>query len=419
MKAKITRNSVSTIGIWGAGLVGMSALRYYKNKNSPLLLYDHAPLSPDKLHDFKHVKLFQPDQLSTFLETADTIIPSPGIDTRAYSAYAHKWLSELDVFYQACTTPIIAVTGSVGKTSTVTALAHLLTKAGKAVRVGGNIGIGMLDLLQDPTPSDYIILEVSSFQLEYAKTFAPFLSIWTNCYPNHLDRHGTMDNYVGAKGQILRSEDSEHPALIHEQLAPYCAGSPYARAYTTFSATPEHIQLVQQGTGLHADHYALLEKAAAMLSVPYSPDLFADLELPGHRTEQVATVNGVSFYNDSKATIMQATLGALSRLQPNPTILFLGGLSKGVDRQPFFEQLPAHVKHIICFGAEADTLARYGREHIFSASVHTTLESAFEHARTLARTGDTVLFSPGGTSFDLFKDYQERGERFCALVKNL
>src|SRR5690606_28349772 len=141
--------------------------------------------------------------LNTFLENNSYIIPSPGINVYPYASFAHKWLAELDLFNSEYKKPIIAITGTVGKTSVTHLLDQLLQKYTQRVLTGGNIGIGMLDLLSHPENTDVSLLEVSSFQLELCKSFAPDLAIWTTFSENHLDRHETIDKYFDAKYRIL------------------------------------------------------------------------------------------------------------------------------------------------------------------------------------------------------------------------
>ena len=179
------------IGIWGYGLVGQSAARFLSSMGAFIYIFDDTV----KQSDFPPLSSRQ-----ELLETTDMILPSPGIDVRPYHAlYSGIWLSELDIFHAYFRKKIIAITGSVGKTSVTHGLNFVLQKAGMRTIAAGNIGLPCLSLISHQNEYDAVVLEVSSFQLEHCIQFAPDVAIWTNFYPNHLDRHGTMENYFLAK----------------------------------------------------------------------------------------------------------------------------------------------------------------------------------------------------------------------------
>ena len=143
------------------------------------------------------------------------------------------------------------------------------------------------------------------------------------------------------------------------------------------------------------------------------------LERPAHRMEYVKTWNGITFYNDSKSTAIEATIQGLTTIAPQKTILFLGGLSKGVNRHPLIQNLPDHVEHVICFGAEAEQLHAWCLETVIPSSAHTHLEDGFKKALELAQAGYVLLLSPAGSSYDLYKNFEERGNHFKQLINNL
>ncbi len=145
----------------------------------------------------------------------------------------------------------------------------------------------------------------------------------------------------------------------------------------------------------------------------------SQLQKPAHRMEFVATVHGIDFYNDSKATIAESTLNAVEQCKHKPTILIIGGLSKGINRHNFIKQLPKSLLSVICFGSEAEQLFKWCKESKLTTSKHTTLEAAFNQATSQASAGDLILFSPAGSSYDLFKNFEERGNAFKKLVHNL
>lgn len=448
------------IGIWGMGIVGTSALNYFHGNNVQLEVLDAKPL-PDELRQHlvnKRIHYYlQADHLAEFLEDNDYILPSPGIDLRPYERYAHKWLSELDIFSSSALQPIIAVTGTVGKTTVTHILGQLLHAHGLQPHVGGNIGTGMLDLLKlEPKTT---LLELSSFQLELTKHFAPDLAIWTNFYPNHLDRHPTAQSYFDAKYKIIAHQRLGQKALVPWSLRDMLAQQQPVESSIHFfwphDITDDHPELVEgkkllptdthlyylTDTALmvycngitdqllsheqlpscsYKDNWLIIAAALNLLKIPVTTIAkHADrITVPEHRLEKVTTINNVDFYNDSKSTTLEATQAALARLQNRPIHLFLGGISKGIDRTPLIQNLQPHVYHVYCFGKEAATLDalcnRYGK----LSSSYTTLESAFAACMQNVRPGDIALFSPAGASFDLFANYIERGVRFKKLVDN-
>jgi len=448
--------SQEKIGIWGFGITGQSIFRFLKTilpADHPLGILEKKPLSAEqKALIAEHpVTLYPESELDTFLNTHTLIIPSPGIDLRPYIDHRHRWLSELDLFAHFWKKPIIAITGSVGKTTTTHLLSEILKSQGMAVATGGNIGIGCLDLVAQQEKSDCALIEVSSFQLEYTQTFAPSLALWTNLYPNHLDRHGTFAEYAQAKAQIFAHQSSDQTALIPWSLRdtiPLRQDRPYIFLAKTLPPAHELAQLspahtiftvhnqmiVKYNNGIttpllsletipaisYIENVVALVAILATLQKPYAPigAVLAKQEIPEHRLEKVAVINTITFYNDSKATIAPSTLAALEKLQGNSLILFLGGVSKGVDRQSFIQALPGKVKRIICFGKEAEQLKAWCDTCSLEAKSFATLEEAFKNAVAMAQTGDCILFSPAGASFDLFADYKERGERFKQLVNH-
>ncbi len=441
------------IGIWGFGVLGQSAVEYLHPRGAHLEVIDSKEYSPEALQLLKEKGITyyqQSDDLVPFLERNEYIVPSSGIDLRPYSAYQHKWITELDFFYAHWQKPIIAITGTVGKTSTTQLLGQLINAHGMQARVGGNIGVGLFDLLQD-TQARMAVLELSSFQLEISTTFAPDLAIWTNFFANHLDRHTTLQDYFDAKYNIVVRQREQQKALLpltlqtiinathpcKSSVAFFTATQPTAQELTALKSQQKLFYLNHDGVMLleHNTHRLLLPAqqlptlsfqenwliicgALHLLNIPLSllTTTQATLTLPEHRLEKVATHNSIDFYNDSKSTTMEATLAAVQRLQGRPVHLFLGGMGKGVDRTPLIQQLAGKVAYVYCFGKEAEQLHALCTAHNIASSSRPTLESAFEQCCKQVRPQDQVLLSPAGASFDLFANYVERGKRFKELV---
>ncbi len=412
------------IGVWGTGVVGTSALAFFKKNNALVSVYDNKPLSPETqaFCNTHQITIYKPQELESFLSACDYILPSAGINLKPYRAYQKKFLNEVDIFFERYRKPIIAITGTIGKTTVTHAIQKMLEFYGYRAQIGGNIGIGLLDLLDDQESYDYAVLELSSFQLENAKNFNPDIAIWTNLFANHLDRHGTMQEYFLAKLPILKNQTGAQQALVHDSVKEYLTKLELKSSVKYFdSQVSKNIQELIAEQKTHTDHYIILYELAQILSLDITRlrDFFNSFETPEHRVKYIGTYNGTNFYDDSKSTVVEATQGALSRFVDKPVILFFGGVSKGVSREHFFSNLPNTIKHICFFGKEAPELQKLCTQTSIQSSEHTTLEDAFNHCISLIAPGDIVLFSPGGASFDLFTDYKQRGQTFQKLFNHL
>lgn len=453
------------LGIWGFGAVGTSAVQFLSHHCKHISVLDARSMTAEQFgilseSNAKFIHQKSENDLIHFLETNDYIVPSPGIDLRPYGQYAHKWLSEVDIFANYATTPTVAITGTVGKTTVTTQLDALLNSHGAYSVAVGNIGTPLLSLIHwiDPVIDEHVdpevgVVELSSFQLEHNHRYAPDLAIVTNLYPNHLDRHGTLEEYLAAKMKLFAYQKETQHALLPLELIPMLSQQGYLERikaqlnfFSLAEPSEEHMRIVpkdstlffyqdtqvikKQGTtlkpivdlpeplkGTQAINWLICFAAFDLLDkgeIYHTSPCFKALE---HRIEDVGTINGVHFINDSKATIAESTLAAVNQVN-GPVILLLGGLSKGVDRTPYIQELPAQVKHIICFGKEAEALAFMCKTAHKPCSIAATLEEAFTEACAQAQAGDTVLLSPGGSSYDLFKHYEERGDCFKKLVQN-
>ncbi len=443
------------IGIWGLGVVGKSAITYFHGKGYNVQALDRRePNEQEKAFLTAHnISFFLQDQLTDFLLNNDYILASCGIDLRPYQEFNHKFLSELDIFGTECKKPIIAITGSVGKTTVTHLLSQLISHQGKTVFTGGNIGVGLLDSIQAANAADYVILEVSSFQLERCKTFRPSMAICTNIYPNHLDRHGSLESYIHAKLQIIAqqrpADRSLSPLSIREQVKAKNLRNPLC-FFSKKEPTRQELSHLDVSDALYFLHNSklmlsyqtntceifdfkelpkisylenVIMLSAAIHILGLSLDNFVTIlneqELPHHRLEKVASINGVDFYNDSKATIPASTLAAIEKIQGKPIILFLGGVSKGVDRSEFVAQLKDKVTFVYCFGKEAEELKKFCDSNNIQSLATATLDDAFVHLPNFLKDNNQILFSPAGASYDLFADYQKRGEHFIKLVQQI
>jgi UDP-N-acetylmuramoylalanine--D-glutamate ligase len=412
---------VNNVGIWGYGIGGKALVKFLVTHGVIPYVYDTRLLGVSEYTELDHWGVpICADQADFFARSA-VIIPSAGIDMRGYPAIAHKIMPELDFFATYFNKPIIAVTGTLGKTTVTTLLAALLTRAGKRVALGGNIGIGLCSLIEQQDTLDYAVLEVSSFQLEHCKVFAPSVGVWTTFFPNHLDRHHTIEEYFAAKAQLIQRQSGAMISVVPaELLTKLQAIALYPHVWVPLASEvpQELIARIAHQEGFGYNWYVVAQTLTALqlsldvLHEPYVPQL-------EHRIEPVRTLNNRAFVNDSKATVPQATLAAVHQFNPAKLILILGGLSKGVNRESLVSALVGQVKYIICFGAEADQLAAWCSRYAISHKKADSLAEAVKIGYTISDAGDVVLLSPAGSSFDLFSNYQERGQKFKELVRAL
>ncbi len=478
-----------TIGIIGFGVVGRSMLaflrsKYYQQDRCPAVygvlldehdqlagrmavtVWDARPLTGDELSFIAshNATAVTSGDLAAFIQHSDVVITSPGVDLNAYQQYNDKFLCELDFFAHFFKKPVIAVTGSLGKTTITKLLGELVqSAAGHQAIIGGNVGIGMLDLVKQQDECDVAVLELSSFQLELNKKFAPDIAVWTNFYPNHLDRHGTLAQYLEAKYAMIRHQRADQVCIVtsdllygpmgdvvqerlrdHPATLYICVDSQQAFDLHNFTRTSYNLVYVENSHVVIAHvNNKIVQYVKPLIAVHLLPDitfiknwlpiiatlhaLHGDMAaiavalrqrttslLDDHhdRIEHCGTFHQVDFYNDSKSTVIQATMVAVQSLAAHqrPIIVIVGGLSKGVDRSPLMQFLANNsmVKKVYCFGKDCDAFG--------GCTLLPTLEAVMADLAGRIQPGDQVLFSPSGTSFDFFKNYHERGNAFKNLV---
>ena len=444
-------------GIWGLGVVGKSVIRHLSASGYELSVYDSRTFSQEELNFLAthQVKIYPPSEKERFIQDQDRIVPSPGID--ASSLLPSRHVLELDLFMKSWKKPLIAVTGSLGKTTLVTALDQIIKAHSLSVATGGNIGTPMLDLLAVQDISDYGLLELSSFQLEYSDSCIPDLAIWTTFHPNHLDRHKTLDDYFMAKYRFIEHQTPQQKALVPLNLSTKLR-TVTNRSFSFFSPDPvtpstrdllqlgdvhytldqdtliktlirfdgiaqsSKILIQQSNNPLHQETWLCALAACDLLGLTQDNLLvLPDLTTVEHRLEMVGSYKGMLLYNDSKSTIIESTIAAVHKLflSNRPIHLLLGGLSKGVDRTQGIHLLAHHVKTVACFGKEAQQLHTLCTELGIDSSCHSTLLEALKVCVENAQPEDTILLSPGGSSYDLYKNFEERGNHFKALVQEL
>jgi len=355
-------------------------------------------------------------------------------------------LSELELAYRFSGAPIVAITGTNGKTTTTTLIGEIFKEAGKRVCVGGNIGLPLALEVERYGAGDVIVAEVSSFQLECIHKFKPKAAAILNFTPDHLDRHGTMDNYIAAKARIFENQDSGDFTILNYDdrgVRKMEAKTPGRVIFFSREHMLEEGIFVQDGhiiirldgkletvcpvkdifiKGAHNVENALAAGAAAyVMGVPAAVIAKVLREFRGvaHRLEMVAEVDGVRYVNDSKGTNPDASIKALEAYE-EPIILLAGGRNKGSDFTEFAGKVRDKVRCLVIFGECRDEIreavGKMGFTGIYEAG---TFEEAVATAAREAGRGEIVLLSPACASWDMFKDFEERGERFKELVMSL
>ncbi len=378
----------------------------------------------------------------------DLIVVSPGVPVDAPSlvqsrALGEKVIGEIELAAQFLRGPIVAITGSNGKTTTTTLVGEIVTAGGRPTAVGGNIGTPAISLVEQASNDTTIVLEVSSFQLETIETFRPKVAVVLNVTPDHLDRHRTFAAYVDAKARIFENQLKDDFAVLNAD-DPTCVEMARRTSAQVFwfsrkkelnqgtfvhdgqivfrGARGQHGVMLTSEIPLKGDHN--LENVLAAVCVGMLLDCPApairaavkNFKAVEHRLEFVARVKGVEYYNDSKATNVDATIKALESF-PGNIHLILGGKDKGSDYSVLNDLLKRRVKRVYTIGAAAAKIeSEIQGPPILRAEV---LENAVKSAASAAVAGDVVLLAPACASFDQFKNYEERGKVFKQAVASL
>lgn len=373
---------------------------------------------------------------------ADTIVLSPGVPfnlplIKNAIDNGKEVISEIELAHKFISKPIIAVTGSNGKTTTTSLINDILQASGYNVFMGGNIGTPLIKIAGKDDVYDFILLELSSFQLQGIKLFKPFISVCLNIYPNHLDHHADLNEYVNSKMNIFINQTSHDWAVINNTDTMTLNNLDKIRAkLLRFGYDPGCNAWAEQNLVRTADnHYELkgmrlvgrhnIENVMAAILVCTTlncdmaviKDTIMKFESLPHRIEFVGKYKDASIYNDSKSTTPHATLKALQAFE-SPVILIAGGKDKGLDYSVFKSEVTKKVKSLILLG-ESSSKIKSIYEGYVPVTVVETLNNAVSKALSEIDDSETVLFSPACSSFDMFKSYEERGRVFKEIVQNI
>lgn len=421
------------ITVFGLGKSGIAAAKKLISLGAKIFATDSG--HPAGIEEIKKLgaEIELGGHTSKLIEGTDLIIVSPGVhlDIPVLEEAKRKGIpiiSEIELAYQFLSKPIIAVTGTNGKTTTTTLIGEMLRAGGKRVAVAGNIGFPLVEV--DDGKLDYIVAETSSYQLETIVNFKPWISLILNIQPDHLERHHTLQEYINQKARIFTNQTGDD-YVIYNQDDPYVSemvksakakliGFSKSKASEIITLLPAEIKI----PGRHNLENSLAAAQAAHLcgvgkeTVAEVLKTFSGIE---HRIEYVTTVNGIEFYNDSKGTNPDSTLVAIDTFPGRGMVLILGGRDKGVDLESLAKKVKDAAKAVVLVGEAAErfenALRMAGFKNIYHAGF--SMAEAVKKAFALASPADIVLLSPACASFDMFTNFEERGRVFKEIVITL
>lgn len=443
--------------VLGAGRSGVSSARFLAERGAVVALHDRNDVekwseAASSLKATHNVGLISGDLPSWLLDQIDLVVISPGVPSTTIPArYVDRKdgevIGEVELAYRFLKGNVIGITGSNGKTTTTTLIGELLRNSGLKVQVGGNIGTPLLDLIETSDDDTWNVVELSSFQLETIKDLKPRIAIGLNVTPNHLDRYESFVDYAAAKHRLFMNQTSEDLAILNADDEITAAWATGLKAHVSlFSSTREldeglflrGNELISRAGGkekvlttrdeifLRGLHNVenVLAGFAAGLAVGASPasmrETIANFKGVEHRIEYVDEIGGVKFYNDSKATSVDATMKALEALADadRKTVLIIGGRGKNAPYAPLIPLIEQNVRALIVIGEDGDNIEQQlkGTAPIVRGN---SMQDAVEKAAANAVEGDFVLLAPACSSFDMFKSFEERGTVFKDEVKAL
>ncbi|WP_321495528.1 UDP-N-acetylmuramoyl-L-alanine--D-glutamate ligase [uncultured Desulfobacter sp.] len=435
----------------GLGACGLSMARFLKSRGHCVAATDIDGTKTSQAEALK--KLGIPVRIGShgqnMFDKASVIIPSPGVPLdmpfiKAARAKGVPVSGELDIFAQYNTTPVIAITGTNGKTTTTELVAAMLEASGLSCFVGGNIGTPLVEYLMQESPKDIVVAEISSFQLDLADMFRPDVAVLLNIAPDHLDRYPDFDAYANSKWSVFKNMTALDTAVINAALNNFSARTenicPGTFGFSSTGPVTRGASIHKMGidirtekindaispetlTGLPGMHnrenvaaaaLAALSGGASMAGIRQALNSFT---LSDHRIAFVREVDGIRFYNDSKATNVDAVLAALKSFESR-VVLILGGREKGLDFAPLVPEVKARVKAVIGMGEAAGHIMEIF-EGVCPAYPCPDMACAVNKAVCLSEKGDVVLLSPACASFDLYANYKERGKDFSRMVNDI
>jgi UDP-N-acetylmuramoylalanine--D-glutamate ligase len=350
-----------------------------------------------------------------WVRQADLVVISPGVPLNSLCVnWAKEFnkllISEIEVASILCPAAVIAITGSNGKTTVTTLIGQILAAASKKVFVCGNIGNPFCAQVENMQEGDFVVLEVSSFQLETIKDFKPKIAVILNLTPNHLDRYINLQEYLDAKKRIFMNQDQNDFLVLNVDDRLLSVAVSGAKSKVVF---------FNQEGGLNPNQGAVAAVGRILgVGLDKMKEVFQEFKGIEHRMEEVAEINGIKFINDSKATTADSAIWAISNIAA-PIILIAGGRHKGIDYRVILDVAKGKVLHVFLIGEAKDIIASNLSGGGFSIDKVETLREAVTKAYYQAKPGYCVLLSPMCSSYDMFTDYEERGRVFKSIVLDL
>ena len=442
--------------VLGAGKSGVACAGFLRERGATVALHDRKPVAEwsEEARSLKEQKigLIDGQVPSWLLDQIDLVVISPGVPTNTVPArYVDRKdgevIGEVELAYRFLKGRIVGITGSNGKTTTTTLVYELLKNSGVEAQIGGNIGTPLITLTETATVNGWTIAELSSFQLETIKEFRPNVGICLNVTPNHLDRYDSFVDYAAAKHRLFMNQTPEDVAVLNaddEITASWASGLKAnvvlfsvekelneglflrGRDLICRANEREKVLATRDEMSLRGLHNAanVLAALAAGLACGASPDSMREtvrtFKAVEHRLEFVEEIGGVKFYNDSKATSVDATLKALEALgeENGKIVLILGGRGKNAPYEPLAELIEKKVRKLILIGEDAANIENQLKS-VAEIARADSMQDAVAKSFAAAETGDMVLLAPACASFDMFRSFEERGATFKRAVLDL
>lgn len=443
--------------VLGAGKSGVASAGFLAQRGAIVALHDKKSIADwsaeaRSLKDKYNVGLIDGNLPSWLLDQIDLVVISPGVPTGVIPArYVERKdgevIGEVELAYRFIKGRMVGITGSNGKTTTTSLIGELLTNAGIKTQVGGNIGTPLLSLAETSDDETWTVAELSSFQLETIKDFRPNVGICLNVTPNHMDRYELFTDYAAAKHRLFMNQTEEDLAVLNADDEITNSWTSGLKAGVSLFSTrqeldeglflrgrdlvcraggKEKVLTTRDDMNLRGIHNVqnILAGLAAGLACGASPasmkDSIRKFKAVEHRLEFVIEIENVKFYNDSKATSVDATLKALEALseEDGEIVLILGGLGKNAPYQPLEKLVESKVRKLVLIGEDADNIESQLKNYagiVRADSMADAVRKSFANALK----GDSVLLAPACASFDMYKNFEERGEVFKREVANL
>ncbi len=434
--------------IVGLGESGRAAAHFFAARGAVITATDQQPeeriqSTADEIRSLG-IKLCLGGHAESLFLDQDLIVPSPGVpwDMPTLQAARRRGvevMGELEVAAGLLQGPVIGITGTNGKTTTTSLIGHILQSAGWKARTGGNLGRPVLSMVDDSTPETWNVLELSSFQLEATRSFLVHIAVVLNVTPDHLDRHRTLEAYAAAKARIMQAQTAEHHVVLNaddeicrqfshqargqvcwfSRTGPLAQGADLRDGWIAFHGQPVMEARLPIKGSHNLENALAAVAAAAVAGVPKKAigDAVRTFQPVEQRLDFVRTLDGVDYYNDSKATNVDASIKAIEAFEGGLWVI-LGGSDKGADYTGLRKPLAGRARAALLIGHSAAKIARQ-LEGALPWHDMKTIEQALRFARREARPGDTVLLAPSCASFDQFSNYGHRGRVFKELVHSL